>query len=191
MADDVYGLFDDYAARFARGERPDARAYLARAGDGAEELAALIDRYLEAAPAPAPGEDARAAAASWLEGEPPLLALRTRRGLRVDAVVDALIGALGLDVAKRAKVKRYYQRLETGLLEPRRVDQRVFDALAETLRASLADVRAWRPRPIEAEPAYRMEADAMPLQSAPVFAEADDPERDEIDVLFLEGGNGS
>ncbi len=89
-------------------------------------------------------------------------------------------------------MKRYYQRLEGGLLEPRRVDQRVFDALAETLRASLADVRAWRPRPIEAEPAYRIDARTRwSLRSAPVFAEAEDPERDEIDVLFLEGGNGS
>jgi hypothetical protein len=47
MRDDVMRLFDEYAARFARGERPDARAYLARAGSGEDELAALIERYLE------------------------------------------------------------------------------------------------------------------------------------------------
>ncbi len=43
MADDVMVLFDEYAARFARGERPDPREYLRRAGEGAEELASLID----------------------------------------------------------------------------------------------------------------------------------------------------
>ena len=30
MADEVMRLFDDFAARFARGERPDAREYLTR-----------------------------------------------------------------------------------------------------------------------------------------------------------------
>src|SRR5262245_55230659 len=115
VADEVFTLFDEYAARFARGERPDTHTYLARAGKGADELAALIDRYLESAPVPAPGEDARAAAAAWVEGEPPLLALRTRRGLRRDEVVDALIGALALDPKKRPKVKEYYHRLEGGL----------------------------------------------------------------------------
>src|SRR5687768_11797508 len=146
MADEVYGLFDDYAARFARGERPDARSYLARAGEGADELAALIDRYLESAPAPAPDEDARAVAADWIAGEPPLLALRTRRGLRRDEVVDALMSALRLSPAKREKLKRYYHRLEGGLLEPARVNRRVFEALADTLRASVADVSRWRAR---------------------------------------------
>ena len=34
MADEVMRLFDEYAASFARGERPDTRAYLAQAGKG-------------------------------------------------------------------------------------------------------------------------------------------------------------
>ena len=191
MADDVFALFDDYAARFARGERPDARAYLARAGEGAEELAALIDRYLESAPAPAPDEDARAVAAGWVAGEPPLLALRTRRGLKRDEVVDALMSSLGLDSEKRDKVKRYYHRLEGGLLEPARVDRRVFEALAETLRASLADVTRWRARPLDAAPAFRVDAERARMAAAPpVFAE-DADEQDEIDVLFLGGADGT
>jgi hypothetical protein len=191
MADEVFELFDDYAARFARGERPDAREYLARAGEGADELAGLIDRFLQAAPVPAAGEDERTLAAAWIEGEPPLLELRNRRGLKRDAIVDALISAFGLDPAKRQKVKGYYHQLETGLLEPREVDRRVFDVLAETLSAPLADVRAWRPQPQFAEAAYmRRDAEAAPSEAPPVFAD-EDKERDEIDLLFLEGGDGS
>ena len=46
-------LLDEYAARFARGEEPDAAAYLARAGARADELRELIDAFLVVAP-PAP-----------------------------------------------------------------------------------------------------------------------------------------
>jgi hypothetical protein len=75
-------------------------------------------------------------------GEPPLLALRTRRGVPRDEVVDSLIRMLCLDRAKRAKVKGYYHQLETGQLELRRVDRRVFGALAESLVDRFDDLRA-------------------------------------------------
>jgi hypothetical protein len=189
MADEVFRLFDEYAARFARGERPDAREYLARAGEGADELAALIDRFLEGAPAPPADAEARALAQAWLEGEPPLLALRTQRGLRREAVVEALVGRLALDPGKRKKVERYYHRLETGLLDPARVSSRVFDVLAETLRTSLADVRGWRPRPATAEGVYLRAAE--PEMAAPPTAAAEPGERDEIDALFLDGGDAT
>ena len=151
MADEVMRLFDDFAARFARGERPDAREYLAQARDGADELAALIDRFLETVPPPPPDEDALVAVEAWLRGKPPLLEIRARRGLKVDSVVDALVERLGLDRAKRAKVKRYYQQLETGLLDPARVSGRVIDALSETLHARVRDALTWRPRPAALE----------------------------------------
>ena len=190
MADEVMHLFDEYAASFARGERPDARAYLAQAGEGADELAALIDGYLQAAPAPAAQEDALALTRAWLEGEPPLLTLRTQRALKRDDVVDSLVDELGLDRAKRKKVERYYHRLETGLLDPARVSGRVFDVLAETLRASLADVRGWRPRPLTAKAVFLRRAQAEPMPAPPMLADHQE-ERDEIDVLFLEGGDGT
>jgi hypothetical protein len=76
MAEVVAIRFDD----FARGERPDTREYLARAGEGADELAAMMDRFLQAAQVPAAGEDERALVAAWIEGEPPVLELRNRRG---------------------------------------------------------------------------------------------------------------
>ena len=43
----------------------------------------------------------------------------------------AVMGSLGLDPAKRKKVARYYHQLETGLLDPRRVSGRVFEALGD------------------------------------------------------------
>jgi hypothetical protein len=94
-------LIDEYAASFARGERPDAREYLARAGERGDELAALIERYLERVPPPAPDADTVALAGSWLAGQPPLLELRMPRGLRRDEVVDTLRDRLGLDRRKR------------------------------------------------------------------------------------------
>jgi hypothetical protein len=186
-------LFDEYAASFARGERPDARAYLARAGEKGDELAALIERYLKRVPPPAPDADTVALAESWLAGQPPLLELRTRRGLRRDDVVDALVKRLDLDRAKRAKVKRYYDELEGGLLEPKRVDRRVWDVLASTLRARMDDLLAWRTDPPEAafDALYRVtQADAV---VAPSLAASTPPPRreepDKIDRLFL--GDGS
>ena len=60
--------------------------------------------------------------AGWLQGNPPLLELRRRRGLKRDLVVDGLVRLLGLDPGKRERVARYYDELETGLLDASRVD---------------------------------------------------------------------
>lgn len=191
MAEDMDLLFEDYAARYARGERPDARAYLARAGEGADELGALIERWLLAAPAPAPDEDSVALAAAWIGGQSPLLELRTRRGLKPDAVVDALVRTLGLDPAKRGKVKRYLHELETGQLDASRVDRRVWDAVAETLKGRAADLASWRPRRLPAIQAasFRMVSySALESAAAPAAAAGAPPppreEPDEIDRLF-------
>ena len=43
---DVDRLFDELAAAYVRGDRPDLPAYLARAGDDADELARLVDAFL-------------------------------------------------------------------------------------------------------------------------------------------------
>src|SRR6266545_6355514 len=96
--------------------------------------------------APAPDEQAVQLFEAWQAGEPPLLRLRTARGVTRDAVVAALVKTLGLDEKKKDKVGRYYHELETGRLEPERVDRRVWDALAETLSARAADLVGWRPR---------------------------------------------
>jgi hypothetical protein len=191
MADAVFQLFDEYAARYARGERPDARDYLARAGERQEELRDLLDRFLASSSPPEPDEETLAAMNAWLGGDPPLLELRVRRGLGRDQVVDALTDRLGLDHAKREKVKRYYHRLETGLLDPSGVDRRVFDVLAEALHTHARDFLAWRPPPVsdQAVAYLRAEAiDANRLTEARARVAAAAPgTRDEIDELFTGG----
>lgn len=178
-------LFDEFAARFSRGDNPDVREYLRRAGAGADELAALIDVFLSRSEPPSPTEEEVALVRAWREGEPPLLELRKRRRLTVDQVVEALVGALGVAEPKRAKVKRYYQQLEGGLLEPRGVDRRVWTALRETLSAAVEEISTLRPRPATAQGAF-LRADspgevfALRSVSAAPLAE----ERDEVDELF-------
>jgi hypothetical protein len=184
LADDVITLFDEYAVRFARGEAPDAREYLERAGPGREALAELIDRYLAEVAPREPDEDLVAAFAAWAGGEPPLLELRVRRGVRRDAIVDAILARFALPQAKRAKVGRYVHRLETGLLDPRGVDRGVLEAWASALRARADDLLAWRPPGAEeaASPAYLRSAAAAVELDLPPPAPAD--EWDEVDELF-------
>src|SRR3712207_6396200 len=143
MAERVNELFDEFAARRARGERPDVREYLARAGPDAEELRPLLDRLLTTMPAPRADPSVVAALEARLAGEPPLLALRTRLGLPRNRVVDALVKTLDVDPAKADKVRRYYHQLETGLLEPRGVSPRVFAALERLLDARVEDLAGW------------------------------------------------
>ncbi|MBA3366169.1 MAG: hypothetical protein H0U03_10365 [Actinobacteria bacterium] len=195
MAEHVSALFDDYAERFVRGERPDPRAYFERAGEGADELGTLIDRFLERVPPPAASDDAITLAEAWVAGHSPLVGLRAARGLRRGEVVDHLIAALGLDRGKREKVGGYYHELENGLLDVARVDSRVWEALAEKLKARVGDLLAWRPRPLAAEGVYlRSASEAMPAATAslslPAKVSGAPEEFDEIDRLFTGGVAG-
>ena len=125
-------LFEDYAARVARGEEPDARDYLDRAGTDEPKLAALIEEYLLTMPAVEPSDEQVAALEAWLEGEGPLLGVRRQRGLKRADVVGMLVDVLGLERRQKEKVGEYYHELESGLLDTERVDRRIFDAfLAE------------------------------------------------------------
>ncbi len=187
MTEDVLTLFEEYAARFSRGEEPDVREYLARAGDGADRLASLLDGYLARAEPPAPSEERVLMLRAWLEGGAPLLELRVERGLTRDTVVSELIERLGLDPAKRRKVTDYLHRLETGLLDPRPVDRRVFTALAAALRARVEDLLAWQPRPTPAAPGALFRAAPDAALKDVRFSLASPPEPDEVDRLFLGG----
>src|SRR5712691_10891004 len=105
------------------------------------------------------------------------------RGVTRDAVVAALVRTLGLDEKKKEKVRRYDHELESGLLEPERVDRRVWDVLAETLSARAADLVAWRPRRPEF-PAAAFERASQPMMAAMRVAEPPKEPEDEVDRLF-------
>ena len=194
MPDDVHELFDDYAARYARGERPDARAYLQRAGPRADDLGRLLEGFVQRAPAQTAPPETVAQMRAWLEGESPLVALRTDRKLRREQVVDFLLDRFSLEPDKRPKVEGYYHQLENGLLDPDRVDRRVWEALAESFRARVAELLTWRPRPLTAEAGafYRADALAAPAAMRPARTSLEveeEAESDEVDRLFT-GGTG-
>jgi hypothetical protein len=181
---DVLELLDEFAASFARGEHPDPRDYLARAGEGEHRLVELIDAFLMAAPRPAPDPESVALMEAWIAGEPPLLELRRRRGRRRESVVEAILGALRIDPAKRARVAGYYHRLESGELDLRRVDRRVLSAIADAIGVTLEQVAAWAApagHPPALEVYLRADSDADAALALPVAAPG---EPDEVDRLF-------
>lgn len=191
MAEDVAGLFEEFAARYVAGERPDAVEYLDRAGDRADELARVLGAFVERAPAPEPDEETAAVVGAWIAGEAPLVHLRARRGVRREQVVSAVMDALRIDESKRAKVARSYHELENGLSSPARVDRRVLAAIAGALRAKVEDLLFWAPRPLEPRAAYlRLPPEGL-AAPAPARAavsarrtEAEPEEYDEVDRLF-------
>ncbi len=196
-------LFDEFAARHARGEHPDAREYLERAGERRDELARLLDGFLAAAPVQPPGEETLQLFASLLAeslagslpGEtatPPLLAERVRRGWRRDEIVDWIRERFGIGEEKQEKVARYWHELETGLLPVSGVSARLREALAERFGEALQAAVAWKPPELDADAAFRRTQAASPqiltrmAMPAPFAPEAaPEPERDEVDELFL------
>jgi hypothetical protein len=185
----LFALFDEYASSYARGERPEAREYLERAGEDGNELARLIDGFLQAAPVPELEPEVVDLFEGWLAGDSSLLRLRVAHGMTRDRAVEELIDRLDLDMEKWAKVKRYYHQLEAGLLDLDRVDRRVFAALADALHARASDLSSWRPRPlpVEMSAAYRRTQEQAALDSmAPASpASKADEDYDEVDGLFL------
>ena len=181
-------LFDDFATRYLRGERPDVGDYLARAGAEREELGRLLDRFLEAVPARATSEEEIVLMQARLEQQPPILLLRLRRKLGREAVVAALMGQLRLDPGKSDKVGGYYHDLEVGNLDPEPVDRRVWDVLADVLKANVRGLAVFRPEPPGLAASAYMREPTMPalyerVSVSPEEANANEP--DEIDELFL------
>jgi hypothetical protein len=179
-------LFDEFATRYVRGEHPDVREYLERAGSERDELGRLLDRFLEAVPARATSEEEIVLMQARLEQQPPILLLRLRRKLGREEVVAALMGQLRLDPQKSDKVGGYYHDLEVGNLDPEPVDRRVWDVLADVLKANVRALAVFRPEPPGlAASAYMREPTGTQarLAHAPEAPKAEEP--DEIDALFL------
>lgn len=178
-------VFDEFAVRYRRGERPDVVAYLDHAGEDRAALTDLIDRFLEAVPAHVTSEEEVVLMEARSSSEPPILALRRSRALTRDAVVDALVRALELEPGERSRFARYYHELETGLLDPAPVDSSVWVVLAESLRATVRALADFRPPPLTALDARRGMDSGWVLAerlSAPAIAADEIP--DEVDRLF-------
>lgn len=183
-------LFDEFATRYVRGERPDVREYLERAGSEREELGRLIDRFLQAVPARASSKEELVFMQAQLEAEPPLLRLRLGRRLTREAVVGALVKRLALDPGKSDKVGGYYHDLEVGNLDPEPVDQRVWEVLSDLLKANARALAGLRPELPAAPAAAYMREPTMPAVHDRVAvspAEPDARKPDEIDRLFTAG----
>ena len=129
-------LLDELARRHARGEPLDVEGTLARAGDRADELAPLIEAFLARAPRREPTAESLAFVRSL--DEPPLLRARVAKSLKVDDVVDVIVADCELDPEARPKVRRYYQQLEGGMLDPTHVAETVWAAITRVLGRSRA-----------------------------------------------------
>lgn len=180
----VRALFVDYATAYVRGEQPRARDYLARAGDGADELARLLEAFVGAAPRPQADADTVALVSAWAEHEPPLVSLRASHGVRVDEVVDAIVEEAGLATAAVPKVKTYYQRLEEGLLDASGVSERVWTVIRRLIGPAADTAAAWHAGPPPPQAAFYRAAIQTPATDAALAREIFAPERDEVDELF-------
>jgi hypothetical protein len=181
MSSRLDDLFARYADAYAAGQQPQARDYLAEAGPEADALAALIDAFLARAPTRPPDAESAELLDAFLAGEPPLVALRASRGVRVDDVVARLVAELGLRGDATAKVKRHYQRLEQGLLDAGRVSERVWDVLAQALPGARQLARPAPPPAAQPRASFRVAEPALLARTA-AMGPADEP--DEVDALF-------
>ena len=183
MDDAVLELFEQFAARRARGERPDPIGYLALAGAGAGDLQRLIDRLVTSAPPPPPDRATVERMTALVAGEPALLQLRLRRALRVDEVATALVSELRLGAGRAEKVKRLYQQLEAGLLDPSRLDRRLIRALSRTLGVPEPELPLGGPPPAPL-PAYARGAGVVAESAERSVQQHDVGAPDEVDRLF-------
>jgi hypothetical protein len=208
---DLDRLLDELAADYEAGREVDPAALLDRADpDQRQELAARIDSYLMTAPPrrwdPEAYEGSLAQQAvdrvyesivaesgTWRELLP---TLRDQAQIRRADLVSRLAAALGFTAAPQVeKVGGYYNRMEHGQLRPAGVSARVIDALAEILGTEPGRIRAAGGG---AEPEGEGLAFARTAFPNAEFADADvdapverraadEPGRDEIDALFLDG----
>ena len=128
---------------------------------------------------------------AMLRGQPPLLELRTAKGMTRDQVVSDLREELGLEPAKEQRVAVYYHELETGQLPLAGIRDRVFEAVAKVMgvaRASLMLQGPEREAPGATPAVFARAATADAEISLDALAVLPgDP--DEVDDLFT-GGPG-
>jgi len=209
-------LLSEFIDAWTAGRRPEVDDYLARASVNEQaELASALSSFLRLAPTPAYSDAAMSAirlepivaeASAGVEDSAGILPgllqrLRSKAELDAATLAGAVVAELELPADRVEKTASYLGRLESGELEPARVSQRVFDALARVLRVpraqleGAADIGGWGARPAMAAggPLFRAEDDAAAAVSGHLDVLADALEasggaaRDEVDELFLGG----
>lgn len=185
MSPELETLLDELVRRHARGEPLDVEGTLRRAGDGADELAPLIEAFLARAPRRGPTP----ASLRFVQSldDPPLLRARVAKALKVDDVVDAIVVECELAPESRPRVRRYYQQLEGGILDPTRVAASVWDAITGLLGRSRALLSAPPGPAPAASPMYRGEAQFALSEHVMPRAAPEPSAPDEVDALFLGG----
>ena len=142
----------------------------------------MIDAFLERSPRREPTPDALAFVRSL--DDPPLLRARQARRLKLDDLTAALIEKLGLPTAARAKVRRYYQELELGQLDPAGVAASVWDALSGLLGRDARGLAAVRPAAPHAARCTEPPTSTTTSPSRRSRHECRSREPDEVDRLF-------
>ena len=186
---ELAALLDEFKRLHEAGERPDPAAFLERAEDSAEDFAEILDAYLAEYRAPAlPAAELDRIASSALFDPPTwstlLVEAREKQGILRSDVVRRLTSALGLRAEQQDRVAEHLHALETGVLPPRGVSQRVVDALDSIfsgLGAALDRTRLIDP-PMTVFSDLAFTRDAVASMEAPRHH----PEPDaEVDALFL------
>ena len=111
---------------------------------------------------------------------------RQALGLKLDDLAGGLVERLELPGSARAKVRRRYQDLELGRLDPARVAASVWAALAELLQRDAREL-ASPVRPLPVTPAMYRAATMRALPSEASVPPAEPQavsEPDEVDRLF-------
>jgi hypothetical protein len=175
-------LFDELVDCWTRGEPLAVDELLVRAGPRADELATLIDRFLERAPRRDPTPAALAFVRSL--DEPSLLQARQERKLKLDDLVAGLLEKLGLPERARVKVRRYYQDLELGQLDPEGVAASVWDALTGLVGRDARGLAGVPPTAFSAPPMYRAADFDSVVIDAVALSTPSTTESDEVDRLF-------
>ena len=204
---DVERLLAEYKQLHQASGDADPSAFLARAsGAEREQLAALIDAYLERAPRrpfhAARFRDSRASAVAESAGRtlagsaglwPVLLPrLRNQARIRRADLVAELAARLGAQ-SKQEKVASYYHGMEQGLLPAAGVSDTVLEELGkivgygkDALR-SAGRVPAPGPPPPDAGAVFARTTRRRGVQDREAAAAAEPEEWDEVDRLFLSG----
>ena len=110
---------------------------------------------------------------------------RVAKAVKIDQVVDAIVGECDLDPAARPKVRRYYQQLEGGILDPTRVAASVWDAITGLLGRSRALLSVLPGPAPAAAPMYRTDASLAQAELVTLSAAEPPSPPDEVDALFL------